>query len=38
MKNSNNKFTKFTKNAKVLTKKEAKNVKGGITNTDVGVI
>ena len=35
MKNS---IKKFAKNTKVLTKKESKKVKGGITNTDVTAI
>ena len=35
MKNS---IKKFAKNTKVLTKKDAKKIKGGITNTDVGVL
>ena len=30
-----NTINDFAKNAKVLTKKESKKVKGGITNTDV---
>lgn len=35
MKNS---ITKFAKTTKVLTKKESKKIKGGITNTDIDAI
>jgi len=35
MKNS---IKKFTKTTKILTKKDAKKIKGGITNTDIDTV